>query len=704
MPVDNAGNTLSAAKNLTLTTTPTTQSDWVGALDTNDFYRFTLSSYSRLNGKSYGATAPIELQLIQDKNNNNTIDSGEVLRSNLFDANSISSYSNDLSSGTYFLRVSPGTSTAETNYKVDLSAEAVNAAPRNLQFNLNSTSTTVYWDGKLTINSGYVSDLNGFGDLAKVDFKLKRSDGSFIDVADAVVFTANTNPAFGQFQYTLDLSSYKLIGGSYTLWAQASDKAGLLSAIVEKSFNVNQNAAPTLQFGLDNTVVQTNDNVLTVQKGLAIDTNGGTDISRVAFKVRRSDGTFISVSDATGLVSTGNQASFDYRLDVTGLGLAAGNYKLVGQAFDRFGTGSAAIEKDFTLVNPSINDAGNTLRTAEVRSFAAFTRTDSVNSIDRNDFYRFTVNQTGVFTATLSGMTADADVRLIQDANNNGIVDQGEVLAWQWERGSTAESIRKFLSAGSYALEVMSYNKQATNYTLATNFVAAATDNLKFSISINFLASASPLNQTLRNAVVQAAQFWESVISASPTNAAYNLAIDVGGSVQTWANGSGALASAGPTGGSLDSAGFLKLPTKGTANINTNSEAIAVLTSTVDYFKNVMIHEFGHVLGLGIYWGAKPGKELVDKTTAVYRANTYAGWVYGELKGTYTQTAIPVTTGVGAGSDYIHWREDVFQSELMTHTGTQGQIQPVSQLTIAALRDLGWSVNYGAADPYKLPA
>lgn len=704
MPVDNAGNTLSAAKNLTLTTTPTTQSDWVGALDTNDFYRFTLSSYSRLNVKFYDATAPIELQLIQDKNNNNTIDSGEVLRSNLFDANSISSYSNDLSSGTYFLRVSPGTSTAETNYKIDLSAEAVNAAPRNLQFNLNSTSTTVNWDGKLTINSGYVSDLNGFGDLAKVDFKLKRSDGSFIDVADAVVFTANTNPAYGQFQYTLDLSSYKLTGGSYALWAQASDKAGLLSAIVEKSFNVNQNAAPTLQFGLDNTVVQTNDNRLTVQSGLAIDTDGGTDISRVAFKVRRSDGTFISVSDATGLVSTGNQASFDYRLDVTGLGLAAGNYKLVGQAFDRFGTGSAAIEKDFTLVNPSINDAGNTLRTAEVRSSAAFTRTDSVNSIDRNDFYRFTVNQTGVFTATLSGMTADADVRLIQDANNNGIVDQGEVLAWQWERGSTAESIRKFLSAGSYALEVMSYNKQATNYTLATNFVAAATDNLKFSISINFLDSASPLNQTLRNAVVQAAQFWESVISASPTNAAYNLAIDVGGSVQTWANGSGALASAGPTGGSLDSAGFLKLPTKGTANINTNSEAIAVLTSTVDYFKNVMIHEFGHVLGLGIYWGAKPSKELVDRTTAVYRANTYAGWVYGELKGTYTQTAIPVTTGVGAGSDYIHWREDVFQSEIMTHTGAKGQIQPVSQLTVAALRDLGWSVNYGAADLYKLPA
>ncbi len=703
MPVDNAGNSLSAAKNLTLTTTPTTQSDWVGASDANDFYRFSLSRYSSLSLKYYGTTAPIGLQLIQDKNNNNAIDSGEILQSTTLNANFIINYQPSLDAGTYFLRVSPSNSTVETNYKVDLSAQALNAAPDSLQFNL--TSNVVNWSDKLTINSGFVRDLNGFGDLAKVDFKLKRGDGSFIDVADAIVFTSYiADPKFGVFNYTLDLSSYKLTGGNYTLWAQASDKAGLLSSIVEKAFTIGQNAAPTLQFGLDNTVIQTNDNLITVQSGLAIDTNGGSDIARVAFKIRRSDGSLITVSDATGLVVAANQASFDYRLDLMGLGLGAGSYKLVGQAFDRFGTSSAAIEKAFTLINPLVNDAGNTIKTAEVRNSAAFTRTDSVNSIDRNDFYRFAVSQTGVFTATLSGMTADADVRLIQDANNNGIVDQGEVLAWQWERGSTAESIRKFLNAGSYVLEVMSYNKQATNYTLATNFVAAATDNLKFSISVNFLASASALNQTLKSAVVQAAQFWESVISASPTNAAYNLAIDVGGRVQAWANGAGVLASAGPSGIQSDSAGFWKLPTKGTANINTNSEAIAALTSTVDYFKSVMIHEFGHILGLGTYWDAKPGKALVDKTNAVYRANTYAGWAYGELRGTYVQTAIPVTKGVGAGSDYAHWREDVFQTEIMTHLANQGKKMPVSQLTIAALRDLGWSVNYGAAEVYKLPA
>jgi len=28
---------------------------------------------------------------------------------------------------------------------------------------------------------------------------------------------------------------------------------------------------------------------------------------------------------------------------------------------------------------------------------------------------------------------------------------------------------------------------------------------------------------------------------------------------------------------------------------------------------------------------------------------------------------------------------------------------PLSQLTVASLRDIGWNVNYGAAEPYTLP-
>jgi hypothetical protein len=45
----------------------------------------------------------------------------------------------------------------------------------------------------------------------------------------------------------------------------------------------------------------------------------------------------------------------------------------------------------------------------------------------------------------------------------------------------------------------------------------------------------------------------------------------------------------------------------------------------------------------------------------------------------------------------------VFANELMTGFLNPG-VNPISRLTIAALEDLGYEVDYGAADPYVLPS
>ena len=120
-----------------------------------------------------------------------------------------------------------------------------------------------------------------------------------------------------------------------------------------------------------------------------------------------------------------------------------------------------------------------------------------------------------------------------------------------------------------------------------------------------------------------------------------------------------------------------------------------------DYLLNVMTHELGHVLGIGSLWQLNG---LIEPKTATYNANTYAGSAFGELLGTFTPTAIPLTTGQGAGSDLDHWSEVVFDSELMTdHAEALGTPTPLIQMTIASLRDIGWNVNYGAAPPYALP-
>lgn len=352
------------------------------------------------------------------------------------------------------------------------------------------------------------------------------------------------------------------------------------------------------------------------------------------------------------------------------------------------------------------DSAGNTLGTARNITVGAITSTfyEGIGYGDAKDFYRFTADQSGIFTANLTGLTGDADIRLIQDININGAINQGEVLAWQWERGTGNESIRSFLSAGTYFLEVMSYNSQISNYSLATDFTDAASDERRFSIQVNFGAGTAGLTQTHRNAVLDAARMWERAISYSSFSSNHNLTIDLTGSDQGgYVNGNATLAAAGWRHGATDLKGRF-MPTTGLASINTNSEVFPDFTSNINFFRTTMAHEFGHVLGIGTLWGGQ-GRNFVNRTTGTYNSTTYTGWAYGELSNTFVQTAVPLTTGVGGGSDYGHWKEEIFDAELMTHDVEQaGTPTPLSQLTIASLKDIGWNVNYGAAEPYSVSA
>ena len=57
----------------------------------------------------------------------------------------------------------------------------------------------------------------------------------------------------------------------------------------------------------------------------------------------------------------------------------------------------------------------------------------------------------------------------------------------------------------------------------------------------------------------------------------------------------------------------------------------------------------------------------------------------------------------GQGTVDSHWRESVFDNELMTGFIGPGA-NPLSAITLQALADMGYSVNLSAADPYTLDA
>ncbi|NDJ19597.1 FG-GAP-like repeat-containing protein [Myxacorys almedinensis] len=353
---------------------------------------------------------------------------------------------------------------------------------------------------------------------------------------------------------------------------------------------------------------------------------------------------------------------------------------------------------------------GDSLSTAIVKNSPVFAVSDQVNSSNLNDFYQFSIGQSGVFTASLTGLTGDADIKLIQDINGNGAIDTGEVLAYQWERGTTSESLRRFLDPGAYYVQVLSYGTQASAYSLSTDFSAAAQDDQKFSINLSFSTGLEGLGEAARAAIAEAAKFWETIItSRSAITEFQDLTITLSGQnlvTQSGAADTSTLALAGPTFGISTTDTLVIRRGRGTINARKFDE----FNANPLYLRNIMIHEFAHILGFGTAWepiefvdydGTRfsMGKTWIDRTSATYLANTYAGYAYGDLLGAGGAVAVPIEQQV-----FAHWDEGRFDSELMTPFAEgAGVATPLSLLTLAALRDLGWNVNSGATQAYTLP-
>ncbi|NEO58748.1 MAG: S8 family serine peptidase [Okeania sp. SIO3B5] len=89
---------------------------------------------------------------------------------------------------------------------------------------------------------------------------------------------------------------------------------------------------------------------------------------------------------------------------------------------------------------------------------------DFVGDFDSVDYYRFHLNTTSDFNLFLSGLSADADVDLLEDKNNDGF---GEIIDYSLASGSASEEINvSNLDPGTYYVKVSQYSGN-TNYNLS---------------------------------------------------------------------------------------------------------------------------------------------------------------------------------------------------------------------------------------------
>jgi hypothetical protein len=130
------------------------------------------------------------------------------------------------------------------------------------------------------------------------------------------------------------------------------------------------------------------------------------------------------------------------------------------------------------LLRLTADYAGNTLKTARNigsatdAAFADFVGSATPPSLnDHDDFYKFKMDASGQLIATMQLDNPDfahfnAHLQIIRDANNNGLIDPGEILTASGP--ATFASLKTNLGAGTYFASVTS-DQGVSNYRLSIN-------------------------------------------------------------------------------------------------------------------------------------------------------------------------------------------------------------------------------------------
>ena len=250
---------------------------------------------------------------------------------------------------------------------------------------------------------------------------------------------------------------------------------------------------------------------------------------------------------------------------------------------------------------------------------------------------------------------------------------------------------------------------------LSVSFSAvAAPDPASFNIGIRFLSPATPTQQ---QAFTDARLRWESAVTDDIPDGFLDAPAGTCGSSSPQVTQNiddvvilvtlvpidgqgGVLGGAGPCW--IRDAGDLTI----LGSMQFDTEDLEMLEAD-GFLSNVVLHEMGHVLGIGTLWGIQgfladpslPPSSGSDPhftgAQAVAAFDNVGGVAY------VTGAKVPVENTGGEGTADGHWRESVLGNELMTGFIGAGQ-SPLSVVTLASLADQGYGVDVAAADSYTL--
>ncbi len=198
------------------------------------------------------------------------------------------------------------------------------------------------------------------------------------------------------------------------------------------------------------------------------DISVGDDVDLRLFRDVNNNGLFDANDRQFGLLASSRRGGNND--DAINYQATSGTYFAQAERYAPGSVGSASYSLDFssTPVTGLSSQRASNLLAEEVRVgnlSGDRLLTGNINNANTSDVYSFSLGFYEGVNISLTGLTADADIRLIRDANGNQQVDAGEVLRTSTRGGSLSESLAGVDLSGDYYLQVYQYSGN-TNYNL----------------------------------------------------------------------------------------------------------------------------------------------------------------------------------------------------------------------------------------------
>ncbi|HVT28105.1 MAG TPA: pre-peptidase C-terminal domain-containing protein [Lacipirellulaceae bacterium] len=435
----------------------------------------------------------------------------------------------------------------------------------------------------------------------------------------------------------------------------------------------------------------------------------GTSSSSASISFLNSQGNLqLALYNASGRLlrssqGTGNSESVSLN------GLAAGTYyvKVYGNGgatnpnYTLNITPPTASTTTTTTTSSTPDDAyenNDTLSTAY--NLGTLTAARTVNSLrmeDSADWFRFSTSAAGTTSSSVSISFQNSRGNLQLALYNSS----GNLISSSLGTGNGETISLDGLATGTYYVDVYGANGATNpNYTLTVmppTVTATPSSGSSSNSGGGFQITLQMTGLTVAEQAIfqQAADRWSQVITGDLPDATYQgQRVDdlmISASAPTIDGVGGILGQSGPD---AFRAGSM-LPIHGVMQFDA-ADMASMVSSGLLY--SVVLHEMGHILGIGTLWsdfGLLSGAFTSNPTFTGANATAQYNQIFGA-----NATGVPVEATGGPGTADAHWRETVFTNELMTGWAGPGTTLPLSRVTIGSLADLGYTVNYAAADSY----